>query len=272
VSVPLAARVFDHRISRRQLLAVLVVAASLAVLPLGLAPGRDSLRGASLVLVTGGLSAVAVLTALAGAATLRALAAGLLYGVCDAAIKAVFVCSGHHGGLGTRLAWAGLAGLTTFGGFVAFQAALRGGRAVAAISLMNAGTALAALGCGVIALGESLGCSPAIVAAHLVAIGLLLASVPVLAAAQAEITAGGESAPGGDENCLEPDAAVRESRGEHASQAGVARRRVRRIGLSASTTGPHPSASTPRLTGARRASAPAVAAREVNPSEALLRW
>jgi hypothetical protein len=84
----------------------------------------------------------------------------------------------------------------TIGGFIAFQAALLGDGAVSAISLMNALAALVALGCGLLAFGESLGRRAGTSLAHLLAIAVVLGRVPVLAAAQVTIV---ESADDRDE-------------------------------------------------------------------------
>jgi enterochelin esterase-like enzyme len=190
ISVPLAAGLFRYRVSRRQLLAVLVIAASLASLPLALSPahGRlhtDALIGSAVVAL---LAAVAL--ALTGRPSLRAIAAGVFYGVADAAIKAVSVGWRLHGSVALFSGWTALAVVATLGGFLAFQAALRAQTAVSAISLMSAFAALVALACGVFAFGESLGRGSAAIAVHLVAISLVLACVPVLAGAQEQIVNG----------------------------------------------------------------------------------
>jgi len=83
--------------------------------------------------------------------------------------------------------WTLLAGLCTFAGFLAFQAALRGGSAIAGISLMNCLAALVALCFGLVAFGESLGRGPIASFAHLLAVVLVLSCVPMLAAAHTEI-------------------------------------------------------------------------------------
>jgi hypothetical protein len=88
--------------------------------------------------------------------------------------------------------WTILALLSTLGGFVAFQAALRTGGAVTAISLMNALAALVALGCGLLGFGESLGSRPPVIALHLLAIALVLACLPALAAVQEQLAGEGE--------------------------------------------------------------------------------
>lgn len=187
VSVPLAAGLFGHRIGREQVIAILLVAASLASLPIGLSGSSDRLRAMTLIGAVLVVSIVATGLALRRSPTLRAIAAGLFYGVADAAIKAISVRWGSHGAGALMSAWTLVAAAATFTGFLAFQAALRTGSAVPAISLMNAFAALVALACGVFGFGESLGTSPAAVAIHLLAVAVVLGCVPVLARAQAEI-------------------------------------------------------------------------------------
>ena len=187
LSVPLAARLFGHRISRREQLAVLLVAAGLAALPIGLSNGGDRLEAGPLTVSVIAVLAVAIPIGLTRRAPLQAIAAGLFYGVADAAIKAVSVSWGTLGSSALLSGWTVLAVLCTFAGFLAFQAALRAGSAITGISLMNCLAALLALCFGLVAFGESLGRSPAASFAHLLAVALVLSCVPVLAAAQTEI-------------------------------------------------------------------------------------
>jgi enterochelin esterase-like enzyme len=187
LSVPLASWLFAHRISRRQVGAVLLIAAGLAVLPVGFGTGRDHLNGGALVVAIV-LGAVVGLGLGAGRwSSLRAVAAGVFYGLADAAIKAISLGWSAHGAGALISGWTVVAALATFGGFLAFQSALRGGGAIPAISLMNALTALVALACGGFAFAESLGTDAVAVIAHLVAIAVVLGCVPVLAQAQAEM-------------------------------------------------------------------------------------
>ncbi len=196
LSVPLAACVFRHRVSQDQTLAVLVIAVSLASLPLGLPGARGDTRTGLLVssALIGAVLAVALATR--RHALQRAVAAGVFYGIADAAIKADSLSLSAHGPGALLSGWTVLALLGTFAGFLAFQAALRAGNAVSAISAMTAVTALSALGFGLAAFGESLGATAPIVFVHLAAISLVLASVPLLAGAQQEI-AEADAAPKG---------------------------------------------------------------------------
>jgi hypothetical protein len=184
LSVPLAAGVFRQRVTRGQALAVLVMAAGLATLPIGLSAAADRLD-------TGRLIAIVAGGALCGAAIARvrapaawATAAGIFYGLADAAIKAVSLEWHHHGLASLAGGWPIVAAAGTFAGFLCFQAALEAGSAVPGISLMTAGTALVALACGLVAFGESLGADVAVSVLHGLAIAVVLAAVPALAAAQ----------------------------------------------------------------------------------------
>jgi enterochelin esterase-like enzyme len=196
LSVPLAAGFFAQRITRSQVLAVMLMAASLAVLPIGFSTATDRLSSDALtVSVTVAVLAAAGITSFR-AAWPRAIAAGIFYGVADAAIKAVSLGWHAHGLVAVWSGWTVLAALTTFCGFLAFQSALRDSNAVSSISLMTALAALVALGCGLIAFGESLGAGVLAVAVHVLAIAVVLGCVPVLAAAQARLAEPTELADG----------------------------------------------------------------------------
>ena len=97
-----------------------------------------------------------------------------------------------HGTTALLSGWAAAAAAATVAGFLCFQSALDDGAAVPAISLMTAGAALMALACGLGAFGESLGASAPASLAHGLAIVVVLACVPALAAAQLSIGESGE--------------------------------------------------------------------------------
>jgi enterochelin esterase-like enzyme len=181
LSVPLAAGIFGHPVPRAQAVAVTVVAGGLAVLSLGMPrPGGGM---SSAVMIGAGLLALALAAGIwdRGGAAARAIASGLLYGLADAAIKAVALAGHAHGAAGLISGWTLVAAAATFGGFLAFQAALRRGDAVSAISLMTLLATLTALGFGLAAFRESLGSSPALTAVHLAGIAVVLGCVPALA-------------------------------------------------------------------------------------------
>ena len=192
LSVPLAAGIFRHAITRTQIVAVLVMAAGLASLPLGFSTAADRLGTEALILGVTFCALAGLVLVLVGAPWSRATAAGIFYGGADAAIKAISLGWRHDGAAALISGWTAVAAGGTFAGFLAFQSALGDDGAVSAISLMNALAALVALGCGLGAFGESLGPSPALTVGHGLAIGLVLAGVPVLAAAQTAIVEPGE--------------------------------------------------------------------------------
>jgi hypothetical protein len=187
LSVPLAAGIFRQPVTRGQTLAVLAIAAGLAVLPVGFSTASDRISTGSLI------AAMVIGTVIAGAlgrmggVMARAAAAGIFYGLADAAIKAVSLGWHAHGMAGLASGWSAVAAAGTFAGFLCFQSALAEGAAVPAISLMTAGTALVALACGLGAFGESLGADLPASLVHGFAIAVVLAAVPALAAAQTTI-------------------------------------------------------------------------------------
>ena len=177
VSIPLMARWFGWRLERRQLMAVGIVAVSLASLPVGFSARHAHLDPGLLLLgaLTG--SAVVLVLGQRGRVTGQAIAAGIAYGVADAAIKADAVGLHRHGVAALLSGWTVLAALATLAGFLAFQAALRSQDPVKPIALMNALAAVASVGLGLIGFRETLGTTPLAVAVHIVAILLVLGCV-----------------------------------------------------------------------------------------------
>lgn len=190
VSLPFAARVFGQRVSREQMVAISVMAVALASLPIALL-SHSNLHAGTLMLMSLLMLAIAAAIGVTGGPALQAIAAGSAYGVADAAIKAISTGWHAHGFASLVSVWALLAAVGTFAGFLAFQSSLRRGNAVVAISLMNVFAALGALACGVFAFGEALGTSPSATVVHLLAISLVLTSVPFLAAGQQQIAGSG---------------------------------------------------------------------------------
>ncbi len=189
LSVPLAAGIFGHRVPRLQVMAVTGMAAGLFVLSLGAPrPGAGMSTGAMICATALVLAAGAALNSIASAVA-RAVGAGLLYGVADAAIKAIAVAVRAHGASGVLSGWTVLAAVSTFSGFLAFQAALRRGNAVTAISLMTVLTTLTALLFGLLAFHESLGAGTAVTILHLTGIALVLSCVPALVDTNAKLPA-----------------------------------------------------------------------------------
>ena len=112
----------------------------------GISSSADVLDTGRLIAATTLLVAVALPVARSRSAAQKAIAAGLLYGVADASIKAVSVDWSAHGSSALVSGWTLVAILATFGAFLAFQVALRDGGAVSAISLSTALCALVGVG------------------------------------------------------------------------------------------------------------------------------
>ncbi len=196
ISVPVAARIVGQRVGRAQVMAVAIVAVSLASLPVGLGRHHGHLQPGALLMAVLVTLLAAMALALRGRPVLRAVASGALYGVADAAIKADAAGLRIHGVGALASGWTILAALSTFGGFLAFQGALGGEDAVQPLSLMNAFTAVTAVGLGVGGFGESLGAGVLPSAGHLVAIALVLACVRPLTRAQENLIGGDGSGVG----------------------------------------------------------------------------
>lgn len=156
---PIATRWFGHSLRRSERVAVAAMAAGLAALGLGIhAPVHHGDPHAGLAVFLGGCAAAAAVMTFRATGARLALAAGVLYGAADTAIKALTI-AGSHGGIGTVLVtpWPALAAITTIGAFFAFQRALQTGAAVTAIALMTAATYAVSIVAGVALLGEPLG-------------------------------------------------------------------------------------------------------------------
>src|SRR5581483_11615653 len=110
-------------------MAVAIIAVSLVSLPIGFGARHGHLYAGLLIATVMVVMLAASLLGPVIGATGRAIAAGAFYGAADAAIKAAAVTLRGHGA-GFAAGWVILAGLCTLGGFLAFQAALRGGDAV----------------------------------------------------------------------------------------------------------------------------------------------
>jgi hypothetical protein len=169
-----------------------VMAVALTSLPIALVT-HSTLHGGTLLLMSLTVLAVATAIGVTGGPAAQAIAAGCAYAVADAAIKAISTGWHAHGFAALVSVWAVLAVAGTFAGFLAFQSSLRRGSAVVAISLMNVFAALGALACGILAFGEALGTGPSATVVHLLAISLVLTSVPLLAAGQQRIAGSGRT-------------------------------------------------------------------------------
>jgi len=200
--VPLATVGLGHRLERGERRAVFLLAASLALITLGLgqAPSHAAFAPAALAGYLAGAAALAgglvqygsaeFVRWHVGRAAALGLAGGILYGAADMAIKAVTTVAAS-GGVDTaaRSPWLGAAAALTLGAFFAFQRGLQVGRAVPVIALMTAGTNVVSILGGLLVLGDPLGRTPLLEAAHVGGFLLVLASAWRLAPLQAALQA-----------------------------------------------------------------------------------
>jgi hypothetical protein len=196
LAVPLAARVFHHTLTRGERRAVLVMAAGLAALALGIPNPTRHLHfdATALWLYLGVLMVIAGLLATAVRGELRhpalGLAAGLFYGVLDSSTKAL-TDIGRADGItavisSPFLIAAAVGGITAF---FCFQRALQTNRPLTAIAVMEAGATTGGVLAGFAAFGDSLGASPTIAVLHFAAfVGVGIAAWS-LAPAQARLAA-----------------------------------------------------------------------------------
>jgi hypothetical protein len=112
-------------------------------------------------------------------------AAGVLYGLADAATKAAL----HAGGALAALLspWVVLVAAASALAFFCFQRGLQIGPPLPVIVLMTAATNLVAVAGGLVVFAEPLGASPATSALHVLAFGLVGAAAWRLSAAQARL-------------------------------------------------------------------------------------
>jgi hypothetical protein len=181
-----------HRIAPAERAAIAGMVAALVLLAVGLRTRHGHhFDGAGLAVacaVAGGAAAgLAALVTGARRAPALGLAAGLMYGVADLAIKAV-TDVGHRGAShAAGSGWLPVAALATVGAFFAFQRALQSRRPIAVIALMTAGTNVVAILGGLAVFGDPLGHTPGIVALHVAAFALVAVSAWGLAPAQAAL-------------------------------------------------------------------------------------
>jgi hypothetical protein len=214
LTVPVAARVFGHRLARAELVAVGLLVAALALLGLG----------AGSVVGAGGVPAlalgVAVGLAVAAALTLAAwrggprrahllgAAGGVLYGAADAATKAATMA--HGVGSAVTSPWTAMVVVASVGAFACFQRGLQTGPPVPVIALMTATTNGVAIVIGLLVFREPLGASPGYALLHAAALLVAVIAGLRLAATQGaleqtgpcdrtdrEVVLGGRAGPGG---------------------------------------------------------------------------
>lgn len=175
-TVPMAAHVFRHHLTPTERRAVPLMAASLALLALGISDTTRHLHfdSAALGLYVAVLMAAATLLATAVDGHLRhpalGLSAGLFYGALDSATKGL-TDLGRTGGAGSVLSSPFLlvAVISGIAAFFCFQRALQTNRPLTAIAVMEAGATGGGVLAGFLAFGDSLGATPAVGLLHLAA-------------------------------------------------------------------------------------------------------
>jgi hypothetical protein len=195
---PAAARLAGCPLDRAERVAVAWIVAALAVL--AVEPATTSLPPASAGSVSlffaGVVVAAAVLATTAGprGGAALALAAGLLYGLSDAATKAFTAAAGH--GLFAALVtpWPPAVVALCVAAFFAFQRGLQLGAPAAVIMLMTAAMNVTAATAGVAVFAESFGAHPATALAHVLAMTAVVVASLHLVAAQARATSPGQAA------------------------------------------------------------------------------
>ena len=222
LTVPMAARVFRHELTRTERRAVPLMAGSLAALAIGLSDTTRHLHfdGTALGLYVTALIAAATLLAVAVGGRLRnpalGLAAGLFYGALDGSTKGL-TDLGRSGGASSVLSSPLLivAVLSGIAAFFCFQRALQTNRPLTAIAVMEAGATGGGVLAGFVAFGDSLGSSPAIGLLHLAAFVGVGVAAWSLAPAQARLvdSAGPEAVATGRPGRIEPVTGVAEGDG-----------------------------------------------------------
>lgn len=204
LAVPMAALGLRHRVTRSERVGVVLMVVALTLLALGLhAHDRHAaFSDASLGAYAGCLALAAGALARVGRGSRRApvlgLAAGLLYGAADLAIKGL-TGIGHRGGAGAVLAspWLAAAAIATAAAFFAFQRGLQIGRPLGVIALMTAGTNVSSIAGGFVVFGDPLGHTPVLATLHAAAFVLAPIAAWQLAPAQAELATSTRSVPAG---------------------------------------------------------------------------
>jgi hypothetical protein len=189
--VPASARIARSPLHRAERIAVAVIVAALALL--AISPVATSIApvsaGPPLLFLGVMLVAAAALACTRGPrrAAALALAAGVLYGLSDAATKGFTDAAGHGLLAAVVSPWPPVIVALCAAAFFALQRGLQLGAAATVIVLMTAAMNVIAVAAGVAVFGESFGAQPGIASLHLVAMIAIAAASWHLAAVQARI-------------------------------------------------------------------------------------
>jgi hypothetical protein len=192
LAAPLGARALSQPLGARERRAIAMIVLALAMLAAGAVagpPGGVPATRLAVAFMVPCAALAALLACVGGPRRAHALGAagGALYGIGDAATKALTAAA--HGGLGVAAATAWLAVLAgaAAGAFVCFQRGLQLGPAVPVLALMTAATNVVAIGAGLVVFGDPLGAGPALALLHAAAFALAGAAAWWLAPAQARL-------------------------------------------------------------------------------------
>jgi drug/metabolite transporter (DMT)-like permease len=186
----LAERSFGFRLGRRQWAGVIITAAGLAVI--GLTAGTEGPQRASLaaliamesaILLFGiGLVRISTRRGMGEGreALLLALAAGVLFGVSDVAVK--YLTHAHEALFGLLSPWTLTAVISFVISFYASARSLQLGDAVAVIAITSVAANLSAILGGVLVFGDPIGSGAVEIIARLLAFGLVIAGAALVPA------------------------------------------------------------------------------------------
>lgn len=193
-AAPIAVLAFHQRLAPTEWRAVVLMAAALALLALGLdAPVGPQAFSAALLgaFEVAALGAAAALVARPGRRTPAALglAAGTCYGAADTAIKAIAVLAREHGAAAVLASpWPATAVVASVMGFFCFQRGIQAGGAMAVIALTTASSILSSVLAGLVVFGDPLGRAVPVRALHLAAFVAVAVAAWRLAPFQARTT------------------------------------------------------------------------------------
>jgi len=190
LAAPVGARVLRQPLSARERRAIAVIAVALSLLATGAVAGPRAAvpaAGAAVAFLVPCAVLAATLAAMRGPRRAHALGAagGVLYGIGDAATKALTAAA--RGGLGIAAIglWTAVLLVATAGAFLCFQRGLQLGPAVPVVALMTAATNVVAIAAGLVAFGDPLGATQPLAILHAVAFVLVVGAAWALAPMQA---------------------------------------------------------------------------------------
>jgi hypothetical protein len=195
---PASAIFLAHRLTRLEVVGASLMALALVCLAVGLHASSPDARfgNGHLALYMGAAVALAAVAAAALPEARRAhafgLAAGIMYGAGDCALKGLTGIARRHGIVDAILSPWLLVTLVLVGvAFFAFQRGLQTGRALPVIALMSAATNVVSILGGFVVFGDPLGKNAAYATLHVFGFVLVAVAAWLLAPAQAALTAGG---------------------------------------------------------------------------------